>query len=124
MNLDYSISCEPPLIVVQTAGLFDFPQTFDMWKAIVAACKAGGCMRILGTSNLQATMPSSNAYESFTIFEAVGITNDYRIAWVAGNTVVLEQLRVVEAVLKNRGFINHCVFESLDKARDWLLKTE
>ncbi len=101
-----------------------FAQTFDMWKAIVAACRANGCTRILGTSNLRATMPSPDAYESFGIFEAVGISDDYRIAWVAGNPDVLEQLRVVEAVLKNRGFINHCVFDSPDKARDWLLNTE
>lgn len=124
MNLDYSISSEPPLVLIRTAGKFDLLQTYEMWKAIVASCRASSCTRILGISNLQAPMPLPDAYDSFSIFESVGITEEYRIAWVAGNPLVLDKLRVVEAVLRDRGYVNHRVFESVGNARDWLLQTD
>ncbi|MGI9262206.1 MAG: hypothetical protein ACR2QR_09235 [Woeseiaceae bacterium] len=120
MGLDYNISYEHPLINVRTAGTFDFLKAYEMWEAIVVASDSNNCNRILGVSNLDEPMPSMDAYDHLSILQSVGVTEKHNIAWVAGKPNLLDKLRIIETVLRNRGSINMRVFESVTEARRWL----
>lgn len=92
MNFEYSVSYDESLVNVATQGGFDYLGTYEMWRAVVAACKENGCYNVLGESRLTAPIPLVDAYEHLNLVRSVGVTPDYRIAWVAKDPSVLERL--------------------------------
>lgn len=120
MDFDYSIEYENSLIRLNTRGVLDFVQAFEMWEAVVAACKKFKCFRILGVSSVEVPVQSMDAYDHLSLLEAVGVTKKYRIAWTAVNPAVLERLRAIQTVIKNRSSLNVRVFESAAEAEQWI----
>ena len=120
MSLTHTICLDNHWIKVVTEGRFDFIKAFEMWEAVVAVCEEHGCHNILGVSNIDEPLPSMDAYDHLSMFEAVGVTSKHRIAWVANKPELLEQLRVAENVLRNRGSLNIRVFDSIGPAQRWL----
>ena len=63
-----------------------------------------------------------DAFNHLNILEEVGITFQYRIAWVDQGTPTAKGLEFVETVVvKNRGLVNGKLFADLEEARRWLL---
>jgi hypothetical protein len=91
-----------------------------MWTAIIATCTKSNCFKVLGESNLTAPIPTIDAYEHLSIIQAVGVTPDYRIAWVSQDESVLERLRLIETVLRSRSLFNVTIFDNMKKAKRWL----
>jgi len=92
-----------------------------LFTRVVALCEAHDCYDVLVESFATKPMTASDAFNHTKIFEEVGITLDYRIAWVAHVRGVARQARTAEMVLKKRGLLNGRVFNSLDEAKLWLL---
>jgi len=120
VTFEYTICHDESTIIVKTQGVFDYLKIYDMWKGIVAACKANDCFDVIGLSGMEEPMPAAEAYDYTSLFEATGITPKHRIAWVASEPEVLDRLRAVELVLANRGPYNIHIFEILSDAKRWL----
>ena len=55
------------------------------------------------------------------LFQRLGITHKYRIAWVELNPKTSATTPFIETVLSNRGFPGR-LFSDASKAKKWLLK--
>jgi hypothetical protein len=120
VDFEYSISHDDSLVNVITQGFFDYLKAYEMWKAIVATCDKSGCFQVLGETQRAAPIPLIDAYEHVALIESVGVTPDYRIAWVAKDPPVLERLRLIESILRDRSLFNVSIFESKADATRWL----
>lgn len=119
MGLEYSISYEQSYVEVHVRGEGDYLSTDKMWKDISAACRKNDCHKILGIANIE-SRSAQHAYDHAAIFEAAGMTSEYRIAWVENNRSTIETARLVEAVIRNRDLADGRVFDSVPEARRWL----
>lgn len=124
MDFHYTIWHDESAVIVKTQGVFDYLKIYDMWKAIAAACKENDCLDVIGLSGMEEPMPTVEAYDYANLFEAAGITPRHRIAWVASEPEVLNRLRAVELVLRDRGPYKVRVFEILSDAKRWLVDRE
>ena len=120
MSIEYSITHEGRYVEVRVRGKGDYLSTDKMWKDIAAACRKNDCHSILGIANIDARS-AEHAYDHAAIFEAAGMTSDYRIAWVENNAPSLDTAKLVQAVIRNRGLADGRVFDNLQEARRWLL---
>ena len=120
MGLEYSISREQPFITVNVSGTPDYLSIHRVWSAVAQACDTHDCRNILGESDLDLPISIADAYEHDSLFQAIGITPDYRIAWVEKNSEAEEVARFIETVLLNRGRVKGHVFDNISEARRWL----
>ena len=120
MSIEYSITHEGRYVEVHVRGQGDYLSTDKMWKDSAAACRKNDCHNILGIANIDARS-AEHAYDHAAIFEAAGMTSEYRIAWVENNAPSLDTAKLVEAVIRNRGLADGRVFDNLQDARRWLL---
>lgn len=120
MKLQYEISVSDPFIRVTTSGKFDWIAVHTMWKDIAANCETNNCYRVLGISMLTEPVPKSYAYEYPDLLQSAGISSNHRIAWVAERPGLLDSLRFIETVLKNRSSLTVRIFERTSAAEDWL----
>lgn len=119
MPFEYSIKHEDSLIRVTVTGSPDYLSTDQLWRDIVANCKRYECPRVLGESETE-QWQDSDAYDHASIFQAAGVSNRYRIAWVEKNPEARDSVRLAEAVVKNRGFEKARLFGSVAEAKRWL----
>jgi len=120
MDFNYSIAIEDSLIRVHTHGVFDFLKVYEMWREIATSSDANNCRSILGVSNLSDPMPTADAYDHANMLEAVGITSEHQIAWVAGRPALFDTLRTIEITLRDRSPVNLRLFENITDAEEWL----
>jgi len=119
MSLKYTITHEDSLIRVAVSGSPDYLSTDRLWHDIVARCKKENCFRVLGESATE-EWRSEDSYDHAAIFEAAGVTQDYRVAWVEQNPDAKEAIKLAEAVIRNRGLDKARAFEDLADAKRWL----
>ena len=123
MGFEYSISYEHPYVEVRVRGEADYLSTDRMWKEISATCRNNDCRKVLGIAHIEART-AEHAYDHAAIFEAAGITTEYRIAWVENNRSDHETAKLVETVIRNRGLADGRVFDDVREARRWLLESD
>lgn len=119
MALEYSITRARSHVEIHVRGEIDYLSTDRMWKDIAAACRENGCHKILGVADID-VRSSEHAYDHAAIFEAAGMTSEYRIAWVELNQNVMHNAKLVEAVIRNRGLADARVFDNIADAKRWL----
>jgi len=124
VDFEYSIAHEDSLVKVVTQGFFDYLKAYEMWKAIVATCNKSECFQVLGKTRQAAPIPMIDAYEHLDLIESAGVTPDFQIAWVSNVPPVLERLRLIETILKDRSLFNVSIFESEADATRWLNSSE
>lgn len=120
MDFNYSIEIEDSLVRVQTHGVFDFLKVYEMWRDIATSCDASDCHSVLGVSNLSEPMPSADAFDHVNMLEAVGMTSKHQIAWVAARPALMDALRSIEIIVRDRSTLNMRAFESTSDAEQWL----
>ena len=101
-------------------GEKDFEYSTQLWTNIVQACHDNNCRKILGIANTTKPLRTMEAYQHADLFRELGLTHDYRIAWVELNPDAYETTYFVETVLVNRGFPGR-LFEDEVQAKKWLL---
>jgi len=103
-------------------GKNNYDISLEVWRRIKALCKEHNCFRILGENHTTEELSTMDAFNHLKILEEVGITFQYRIAWVDQGTPTAKGLEFVETVVvKNRGLVNGELFADLEEARRWLL---
>jgi len=120
VSLRYEIEYSQNLINVKTSGVFDYLNAYEMWKDIATTCEANNCFQILGVSLLSEPMPALDAYDQVNLLASAGISPKHRIAWVAGNNELIENLRLAETVFKQRSSQNVRIFETVHDGKRWL----
>ena len=121
MALQFVITYEQTHVEVHVSGQPDYLSTEKMWKNIAAACQNNNCHNILGVANID-VLSSEHAYDHAAIFEAAGMTDEYRIAWVELNPGVKEMVKLIEAIARNRGLAEGRVFDDITEAKRWLVE--
>lgn len=121
MPLKYSIKDENSIVRVSVTGSPDYLELDRLWHDIIAYCKRHNFFRILGESTTE-KWQDADAYDHAPIFEAAGVTNDYRVAWVEQNPTAREAIKLAEAVVNNRGLETARTFDNIADARRWLVE--
>lgn len=119
MALEYSITFEQSYVEIHARGQGDYLATDKMWKDLAAVCQKNNCHKILGVAHID-VLPLEHAYDHAAIFETAGMTSEYRIAWVELNQNVVNEAKLVEAIIRNRGLATGRVFDNIREARRWL----
>lgn len=103
-------------------GKNNYDLSLELWRHIMAECRKHNCFKILGENYTTEELSTMDAFDHLKILDLVGVTLDYRIAWV---NQVKETARGVEfvetVVVKNRGLANGAIFPTVEEARSWLL---
>jgi len=89
------------------------------WSAIVEACDANDCYKVLGISESLTVMPIMDGFDHVELFRELGINTKYRIAWVESNPDALKTVRFIDAALFNR-LLPGRLFKTEEEARKWL----
>ena len=119
MSFNYAIRYEDGLIRVTVTGSPDYLSTDKLWRDIVTACLEHDCLKILGESNTE-NWKDEDAYDHAPIFEAAGLSNRFRVAWVEANAEARKAIKLAEAIVNNREVVTGRVFPSLAEAKRWL----
>jgi len=109
-------------IHVRHYGKDNYDISLDQWRRIKAACEQYNCFNILGENYTSEELSTMDAYDHLKILEEVGITLQYRIAWVNQREETARGIEFVETVVvKNRGLANGRLFSNVEEAKRWLL---
>lgn len=120
MDASFTISFEGDHIKVLSDGAKNLDYATRLWTAIVEACNEHKCYRVLGIADTTSPMPPLDGYQHADLFRKLGITRNYRVAWVELNQEAKEATYFVETVLFNRGLPGR-LFDSVADATEWLL---
>ena len=112
-------------IYAEMHGKNNYELSLELWQRIMAACKQYNCFKILGENFTTEELSTMDAYDHLRILEEVGLTLQYRVAWVDQKTPTGKGLEFVETVVvKNRGMANGRLFSNVEEAKLWLLGKE
>ena len=106
-------------------GKNNYDLSLELWRRIMAVCKQHNCFNILGENYTTEELSTMDAFDHLKILEEVGLTFQYRVAWVDQKTPTAKGLEFVETVVvKNRGLANGRLFSNVEEAKRWLLGKE
>lgn len=91
-----------------------------LWSQTVDACRENECFKILGIAKTTIPVQTMEAYDHVELFQQLGITPEFRIAWVELNAEAYKTTYFIETVLSNRGFPGR-LFSDISEAKEWLL---
>ena len=113
------ITFEGDHIQVLSDGAKDFEFSTRLWTGVVGACEENDCFNVLGIANTTKPLETMEAFDHGKLFQELGISRKYRIAWVEQNPKGYDAAHLVESVLYNRGFLAR-LFPNVEQARKWL----
>lgn len=106
-------------------GKNNYDISLELWRRIMAVCKENNCFKILGENHTTEELSTMDAFNHLKILQEVGLTLQYRVAWVDEKTPTGRGLEFVETVVvKNRGMANGALFSNIEEAKRWLLADE
>lgn len=106
-------------------GKNNYDVSLEVWRRIMAACKEHNCFNILGENYTTEELSTMDAFNHIEILGLVGLTLQYRVAWVNHVKETSRGLEFVETVVvKNRGLVNGGLFPNIEEAKRWLLGEE
>ena len=120
MAVQYAIEFADTHLEVSVSGVPDRESIVQMWFDITAACRENDCFRVLGLSSTERAIELKDALQYAKIFEQVGVTPNYRIAWVQANPASFVMIELIVEMLRNRKLAEGEVFKEEAEARRWL----
>lgn len=114
------ISFEGRFVRVFSTGDKSYESALSLWQQVVAKCIEHNCFKVLGIADSGKYFKTMEAFSHAKLFDELGITNKYRIAWVELNPEAFETARFIETVLTNRGLPGR-LFATEAEAEEWLL---
>ena len=124
MEYELSISHQDNYLHVKVSGKGSHKNAFAMWSEIAQGCEQHQCYNILGEQNLQTPLSTVEALDHPALLKSAGITTKHRIAWVDNNPRTRETTAFIRDMLINRNLGNGRLFNNLERARNWLLKSQ
>lgn len=114
------ITFEGDYIQALSNGEKDYEFASRLWSQTIKACRENDCFNILGIANTTAPVQTMEVYDHAELFQQLGITKKYRIAWVELDQEAYQTTHFIETILSNRGFPGR-VFADVAKAKKWLI---
>jgi hypothetical protein len=111
-------------IEVRSDGEKDYQFAVSLWNEVVKICRKHNCYHVLGIAKTTIPVTTMEGYKQYQLLNEVGITSQYRIAWVELNPEVYSTYRFIENVLHNRGMYNIKLFSDIEVAKKWLLNNQ
>ena len=93
-----------------------------LWAQVRDACNEHKCYRVLGIG-YTTTLETMEAFNHAELFQSLGLSRKYRIAWVETNQETQEVIAFTETVLVNRGLAGR-LFSKISEAEEWLLSQD
>ena len=119
MNGTMNITFEGDHIRAESRSKKSIEWARQFWTAVVEACEANDCYKVLGISESLTVMPIIDGIKHVELFHELGINTKYRIAWVELNPDALKTVRFVDAALFNR-LLPGRLFMTEEEAKTWL----
>ena len=119
MNNEITISFEGDYVRAVANGEKNFDYQTELWTRIVATCRENECLNVLGVAYTTRPLRTMEAYKTAELFRQLGVTHEFRIAWIEKNPETYDTPYFVETVLVNRGFTAR-LFPDEAQALDWL----
>lgn len=114
-----TISFEGDHVRVESYGDKTMAWSRQLFSAMVEACEANNCYRVLGVAESTKPLTILEGFEHVALFRELGISTKYRIAWVELNPAAVKTVRFVDAALFNR-LLPGRVFLKEEEAKAWL----
>lgn len=125
MRDEIIVEYEGDYVHARVYGKNNYDVSLEVWQRIMATCKEHNCFKILGENFTTEELSTMDAFDHLKILEKVGMTLQYRVAWVNHVKETSKGLEFVETVVvKNRGLVNGGLFPTFEEAKDWLLGTK
>ena len=119
MENEIVITFEGDYVKAVANGEKDFDYNTKLWTGIIAECRKNACLKVLGVAYTTRPLRTMEAYKTAELFRQLGVTHEFRIAWVEKNPETYDTPYFVETVLVNRGFTAR-LFDDEARAMDWL----
>ena len=119
MKNEISVTFEGRYVLAFSNGEKNIELATKLWTEIVSECKKHDCFNILGIADTSAPINTTGAIDHVELFQKLGLTTHYRIAWVELNPEYYHTASFVETILSSYG-VNCRVFMDLKDARKWL----
>jgi hypothetical protein len=120
MKNELKITFEGDYVLAIANGEKDFEFSTKLWTEVVQACRENSCLKVLGIANTTKPLRTMEAYQNAVLFRNLGLTHDFRIAWVELNEESFDSSYFAETVLVNRGMPVR-LFTEESQAKEWLL---
>jgi len=114
-----TISFEGDHVRAESYGEKSLAWSRKLWAAIVEACEANDCYKVLGVAESSKAVSIMEGFDHIALFRELGISTKYRIAWVELNPSAVKTLRFIDAALFNR-MLPGRAFRTEEEARSWL----
>jgi hypothetical protein len=108
---------------VLATGHPSYANSLELWRQVAEACRSHNCFNILGEGRHPQPMTTLDAWKHQSIFNEVGISAKFLIAWIDTSPQNFAQIEFIRSVLANRDMASGKLFTDRDTARAWLLKT-
>ena len=120
MKNEIIITFEDDYVQAIANGEKDFEYATKLFTQIVQACEENDCKKVLGLADTTKPLRTMEAYQMAELFRELGLTHEYRIAWVELNADSYDSTYFAETVLVNRGMPVR-LFPDEVQAKKWLL---
>lgn len=121
MEDHYQVDFDGSVVKVILKGKEDIDVASRLWADVVKNCEESSCYRVLGVAETTGPLGTMDSYHHAELFEKLGITHKYRIAWVELNAEAFKAAAFAETVLRNRGLPGR-LFSSEAEAMAWLMQ--
>ncbi len=115
------VTFEGQYILALSEGEKHPEQARQLWEKIVHLCIESQCFKVLGMASSNNAFSIIESFQHYDLFKDIGITNQYKVAWVETNPEAHKTLNLIETVLRSRGISNGRLFTDLVHAKRWLL---
>ncbi|MGI9546247.1 MAG: hypothetical protein ACR2MM_03350 [Flavobacteriaceae bacterium] len=95
----------------------------NMWLQVANLCKESGVHNILAHMNIEGRLPIDSAYKLAQSVEEIGFDRRYKLAVVATNIEVSQNIQLSETIFANMGYEVR-TFKKVRLAKKWLLSIE
>jgi len=123
MHNKLEITFEGDHVRVLSEGDKDFAFSVKLWTDVSELCRQQDCFNVLGIATTNSPLEAVEGYDHARLFRDLGIDHKYRIAWVEKSDAGRDIIEFIETVLSNRGLPGR-LFESVEEAEDWLLRSD
>ena len=123
MKNEIIITYEGDYVQAIANGDKDFDYSKKLWTQIAQTCRDNNCFKVFGIGNTTKPLRTMEAYQNAELFRELGLTHEYRIAWVELNPDSYDSLYFAETVLVNRGMPVRLFIDESD-AKKWLMNDD
>ena len=124
MTARFTVEFKGDYVEVHSDGEKDIEYARHLWTEVEKTCRASDCHRVLGLAKTTKPVKVIEGFDHAELFKGLGITPDYRIAWVEFNEEAFEIAKFIETVIFNRSIAALKAFHDEAAARLWLFSKE